>query len=110
MTAQGTHEHREQELRESTRQSEIDKRNQIRDVQAIACPEASNLTVALQDLEAARTTRGVDIRNDQGFNAQLRIIEAAILAVSDAAQRAALEQTRANLIETEIATTRDALA
>jgi outer membrane protein TolC len=110
LTAQGTYEHRKQELRESTRQGEIDKRNQIRDVQAIACPEASNLTVALQDLEAARTTRGVDIRNDQGFNAQLRIIEAAILAVSDAAQRAALEQTRANLIETEIATNRDAQA
>ena len=109
-TGQGTYEHRKQELRESTRQGEIDKRNQIRDIEAIACPEAANLSVSLQDLEAARTTRGVDIRNDQGFNAQLRIIEAAILAVSDAAQRAALEQTRANLIETEIATVRDAQA
>lgn len=111
LTGQGTYEHRIQELRDSQRQGEVDRRNQIRDVQALACTEEENLRGELADLlrvQAGET--GVDIRNDPGFEAQLRIIEAAIIAAEgNPDQQEQLRQTAANLLQTEIAVTQEAI-
>jgi outer membrane protein TolC len=112
LSGQASWEHREQELRQSVVDAERDKRRQIADAQSVACELESDLGTKLDDLALAQTSNGVDIRTDRGFNAQLRIIEAAILAAANAgrtAQRDDLIQTRANLIATEIAFTREAL-
>lgn len=109
LRGQLTYEHRVQELTESVRQGEVDKRNQIRDVEVVSCQEEQNLRDELADLQRAQTTTGVDIRNDRGFDAQIQLLEAAILTADDDAQRQALLDTRSNLIATEIAVTQDAI-
>ena len=108
LIGQVQYEHREQELTEGAKAAERDKRNQIRDVAAVACPEEQNLALKLEELEAAQTTPGVDITTDEGFNTQLRILEALINAADEEAERMALEQLRDNFITTELVKTEEA--
>lgn len=110
VNGQASWDHREQKLRQSAIDFERDKRRQIADVQAVACDLESDLATELDDLARAQTSTGVDITTDAGFNAQLRLLEAAILAADNAIVRQSLERTRANLITTEIDLTTMALA
>lgn len=110
LSGEASWEHREQELLSSQKQGEEDKRNQIRDLEAATCQLQADFEQKLADLRRAQAGQfGVDIRTDRGFEANLRIIEAAIQAADSAAQRQELEQVRRNLIQTEIAATEDAV-
>lgn len=106
-------EHREQEILESVQQGERDRRAQLELGNEIACTEERQLAEKLEDLRAAQDAPGgVDIRNDRGFDAQLKIIEAVIIAAGENATAdvvRGLEETRRNLIATEIEATNDAL-
>lgn len=110
LTGDFSFEHREQELRESTKRGERDKRRQIADVQAIACQFEDDLEIKLADLQAAAgTNSGVRITTDAGFDAQLRLLEA-VIAAAPPGQQAGLQATRQNFIATELAETQDAEA
>ncbi len=102
-------EHREQELLESIKQAETDKRNQFRDGQFVACELRDDLTNDLATLQQARnqTPNGANIPltsldGDKAFEAQLRILEAVIIS-STPAQRNALLGERAAIIDAQIA-------
>lgn len=111
ISGEASWDHREQKLRQSVIESERDKRRQAADVQAVACELESDLATELDDLTRAQAVSGgVDITTDRGFNAQLRLLEAAITAANNQQARDSLLQTRANLIATEIDQTREALA
>ena len=111
ITGQLSYEHREQELRESIIQAETDKRNQFRDVEAIACPEIARLGSEIDQLNAARAAAPGTIRvtADPSFDATLRVVEALILTAGSDPERTALLQQRFSLIDQEIATSQEAL-
>ncbi len=103
-------QHREQELLESVKEREREKRDDIRDAQAVACDGERDLTDKLAALRRAQGgERGVVINSDKAFEANLRILEAAIATADEATVLAELENTRRNLLATEIFETQRAL-
>lgn len=110
-TGQLNYEHRIQELLEGRRQGEIDRRNQLRDVQVIACTEQDRLTIKEQELALAQQAEtGIPISVDAGLAAQLGVIEALIVGADTPQEREALLDTRFDLINAELEQTRNALA
>jgi outer membrane protein TolC len=112
MSGQLSWEHREQELRGSTKAGEQARREQLADGQFLACGAEDTLTTHLAELQAAQTMPGVDFTTNPGFNAQISLLERLIDATAannNQAAADALEESRANLIETEISGTEELL-
>jgi outer membrane protein TolC len=110
LSGQLSWEHRLQALRQSVIEGQQDVRNQVADAQVESCQEEDRLTLKLQELTAAQTTMGIDISTDIGFDAQITLLEAAILSADNAILQRELENTRNNLLTTEISLTQDDLA
>ena len=111
-------QHQEQELTESAKAGQEDKRNQVKDGIALACEGETALRDHLTNLRAAKGTTGIRFYDPAleptqrfiGFDTQVRLLEALLSQGDlDGAQTAALGDTRNDLIATEIGFTQVAL-
>ena len=103
-----TYEHERQELRQSQIETEVDRRDDLRERRDENCVEAGAQQQYLDELQAAQASAPgslISISSNATVENQLRLVDRLILnarAAGDAAQEAQLNQVRADLLDREI--------
>ena len=102
-------EHRVQELTESVKKGEQDRRDGLFEAGFVACGLESDLEQKIKELDLVLGGgNSTDITTDDGLQAQLRIIEALIAGADSKREEELLMEARQNLLETERIKTEEA--